>query len=216
MFPIKDENPTHKYPFVTVSLIVINTAMFLFTFLSGKYEFYLYNFGFISREPSFLTLFTSMFLHAGFLHLIGNMWYLWLFGDNTEEKLGHFKFLAFYLICGIVASLAEASVNPSSSIPCIGASGAIAGVLGAYMISFPNARIRTLVGFFPFWLIARIRSIYLLGFWFLYQLILGSFALSFYQEVVGGVAYMAHVGGFVYGMLIMLLIKLFRIHHKKA
>jgi hypothetical protein len=156
-----------------------------------------------------------MFLHAGFLHLIGNMWYLWLFGDNTEEKLGHFKFLAFYLICGITASLAEASISPSLSIPCIGASGAIAGVLGAYVISFPNARIRTLIGFFPFLWIVRIKSIYLLGFWFLYQLILGFFALSFHQKVTGGVAYMAHVGGFVIGMLIMLLIKLIRIHHKK-
>ncbi|HIH96323.1 MAG TPA: rhomboid family intramembrane serine protease [Thermoplasmata archaeon] len=216
MFPLRDENPTLEFPYITVSLIGINTVMFLFTLLSGRYEFYLYDFGFIPADPSFFTLLSSMFMHAGVLHLVGNMWYLWLFGDNTEERIGHFKFLLYYLGCGVVAALAEAAVNPYSTIPLVGASGAIAGVLGAYVIIFPNAKVKTLVGIFPFWWIARIKSVYLLGFWFVYQLILSFFVLATYQGVQGGVAYMAHVGGFAFGMLIMLLAKLIRIHHPRS
>ena len=157
----------------------------------------------LGLDPQWLTIFTSMFLHGGLLHLGGNMLYLWVFGNNIEEALGHFKFVIFYLLCGVIAALGHILVNVNSTIPTVGASGAIAAVLGAYLLLYPHARVRTLVILGFFWTAVRIPAIYMLGMWFLLQLIgLGGTG----GKLGGGVAYGAHVGGFVAGVAIIWLL----------
>jgi len=140
-----------------------------------------------------------MFMHANFLHLFGNCLYLWIFADNVEDRLGHLNFLIFYLLCGISATFVHTLFNLHSKIPTIGASGAIAGVLGAYFLMFPSARVLTLIPFFFFWEIVEIPAFFFLGFWFLYQFMLGVFSLS----ATGGIAFWAHIGGFVTGMFLL-------------
>jgi len=146
-------------------------------------------------------IFVSMFLHGGWLHLGGNMLYLWIFGDNIEDRLGHFRYLIFYLLCGIVATLAHAFFNPASRMPSIGASGAIAGVLGAYLLLFPRAQVTTLIPIFFFITIREIPAFIILGLWFVLQLFVGVASLGVAEGNAGGVAYFAHIGGFVFGLL---------------
>jgi membrane associated rhomboid family serine protease len=150
-------------------------------------------------------IFVSMFLHGGWLHLGGNMLYLWIFGDNIEDRLGHFRYLIFYLLCGIVATLAHAFFNPSSRMPSIGASGAIAGVLGAYILLFPRAQVTTLIPIFFFITIREIPAFIILGLWFVLQLFVGVASLGVAEGNAGGVAYFAHIGGFVAGMVLIAL-----------
>lgn len=149
-----------------------------------------------------LTIFISMFLHGGWLHLGGNMLYLWVFGDNVEDRLGHGRYLLFYFLCGIAATLSHAFVNPVSRVPAIGASGAIAGVLGAYILMFPRARVTTLIPIFIFITIRELPAIFLLGVWFVIQLFVGVASLG---AAEGGVAYFAHIGGFAFGMVLVVL-----------
>jgi len=210
MIPIHDDNPTRTVPFVTVTLIVLNVAVFLYEFsLPKQYaEAFIAAHGMIpdhiTREPSapiYATIFSSMFLHGGWLHLIGNMLYLWIFGNNIEDSVGHFKFIVFYLLAGIAASLTHVVVDPRSAIPAVGASGAISGVLGAYLLLFPRARVLTII---PLWIF--IRSIYLpawvlLLFWFGLQLFSGVASLGVGDQ--GGVAWWAHVGGFILGAVLV-------------
>jgi len=151
-----------------------------------------------------LTLVTSMFLHGGWLHLIGNMWYLWIFGDNVEDRLGHGRFLLFYLAAGVVASIIHAALQPGSPMPTVGASGAIAGVLGAYAFAFPRARVLTLVPIFFFIQIIAIPAMVLLGIWFAFQFIAGTMSFGVARGS-GGVAWWAHIAGFVFGFLVMML-----------
>lgn len=147
---------------------------------------------------------TSMFLHGGWLHVIGNMWYLWIFGDNIEDRLGHFAFLIFYLLCGIGAGIVHTILNSSSTVPSVGASGAIAGVLGAYLVSYPFARVLTLVPIFVFFQVIEIPAVIVLGFWFLMQFFYGTASLAATSvNQSGGVAWWAHVGGFVIGVLLI-------------
>jgi membrane associated rhomboid family serine protease len=153
-----------------------------------------------------LPFFTSMFLHGGWLHLIGNMWYLWIFGDNVEDRLGHFTFLIFYLLCGLGAGVVHTVLNYYSLVPSIGASGAIAGVLGAYVVSYPFARVLTLVPIFIFIQVIEIPALIVLGFWFVMQFLSGTASLASANAEAGGVAWWAHVGGFVIGMI---LVKMF-------
>lgn len=216
MIPLRDDNPRSSVPVLTVALIVVNVLVFLYQIsLSPRVgRLLVYQFGTIPSVvfgttslpaniaviPPMLTLFTSMFLHGGWLHLIGNMWYLWIFGDNVEDAMGHVRFLAFYIISGLFAALAHAFLNIGSDIPTLGASGAISGVLGAYVILFPRARVLVLIPLFWFyWRTFYIPAMFVLGFWFFLQVISGGLA----GNAAGGVAWSAHVGGFIAGMLLV-------------
>ena len=207
MIPLRDENPTYRIPFVNYALIAINIFMFLWQIgLGSENQNVFYSLalvpqavtsGFDLRDLS--SIFTSMFMHAGFAHIAGNMLYLWIFGDNVEDVLGHFRYLLFYLAGGFAASLTHILLYPSSTIPTVGASGAIAATLGAYLLLFPNRRVVTIIPFGFFLQVARIPALIVLGFWFLLQLFEGAVALGMAQ--LGGVAFWAHIGGFVFGML---------------
>jgi len=214
--PLKDDNPTNTFPFVTVGLIVANCFVFYhqLTLNLPASQRFIFQWGAIPYQivhgevlygpglfPPVLTLFSSMFLHGGFLHLIGNMLYLWIFGNNIEDTLGHFRFMIFYLLAGLGAALTQVFSDPQSTAPMIGASGAVAGVLGAYLLLFPHARILTLMFIFIFIRMIRIPALIVLGFWFLVQL------LSVTSGFETGVAFFAHIGGFVAGLI---LVKVFQ------
>lgn len=151
----------------------------------------------LSGDGSLSTVITSMFMHGGWLHLIGNMWFLWIFGDNVEDALGHTKFLLFYLVCGVAGALAQTIINPASIIPMVGASGAISGVMGAYLLLYPRARVKSFLFIIVFFTVLTVPAVILIGLWFLQQLLMGVGSIG---ESAGGVAYMAHVGGFVMGL----------------
>ena len=214
MIPYKDDNPTRTFPFVTIGLIGINSLIFLYeVLLRTRLQGFIFDLGMIPYEvthgvnlpvsPSFspyLTLLTSMFLHGGWLHLIGNMLYLWIFGDNVEDVLGHPRFFIFYIVCGLVAAGTHVLANPNSTVPTLGASGSIAGVLGAYFFLYPRARIYTLVPIFFYMQVIVLPAFIVLGFWFLIQILSGLFS---WRVNLGGVAWFAHIGGFVGGYLLM-------------
>lgn len=221
MIPIKDDNPTHHVPLVTIVLILVNVAVFVFQWILGDDpQAFAYRLGAIpweitrfrelspvpdayrSQFPNILTLFTSMFVHGGILHLLGNMLYLWIFGDNVEAIMGHGRFLFFYVTCGLVATLSHIVVEPSSMVPMVGASGAISGILGAYFLRFPRARVHVLFILFFFIRIARVSALFVLGFWFVMQLFNGFGTLGMEGQ---GVAWFAHIGGFVAGMVLVFL-----------
>ncbi|MCS7242723.1 MAG: rhomboid family intramembrane serine protease [Candidatus Caldatribacterium sp.] len=213
MIPIRDELPTRRFPIVTVLLILMNTIVFFYEVgLGPERELFFLQAGLVpalfwgkvhmlrnSPLPPLLTLITSMFLHGSFFHLLSNMWYLWIFGNNVEDFLGWWRFVLFYLGCGCIAGLSHALAFPTSLIPTVGASGAIAGVMGGYFLLFPGARIITLVfwGFFVQFL--RIPAVVFLGFWILLQIFYAMVSLGF--PGYGGVAWFAHVSGFVAGAL---------------
>jgi len=205
MFPLKDTQPSYGRPVVTITLIVVNVLIFLFEFSLGPralnvlVEYY----GLVPDHFRLSSVFTSMFLHAGWMHVLGNMWFLWIFGDNVEDLLGHAKFLLFYLLCGVAAALGQVMMNPYSTAPMVGASGAIAGVMGAYLIKFPRSRILTLVFIFFFVTTVEIPAPIMLAYWFVIQLFsgLGSIARTHLSE--GGVAFFAHVAGFIAGMVLV-------------
>lgn len=210
MIPFKDDNPTSTVPFVTGLLIVINIAVFilqLFSEQSGQEIVFAYgavpenimHFHSTQPIPALMTLFTSMFMHGGVLHLGGNMLYFWIFGDNVEDSLGHVRFLVFYLFCGIVSAYAHAVVDPASTVPMIGASGAISGLLGAYILLFPSARINTLVFLGFFVQVIKIPALIVIGFWAIIQVLSGFLSPGGLPH--GGVAWFAHVGGFLAGLL---------------
>lgn len=217
MFPIRDHNRSGTYPYVTVALIVVNSLTFLYEVSLGPgLERFLLRYGLVPilvsnfhriPEIGFLdvskTFVTSMFLHGGWFHIMGNMWYLWIFGDNVEDRLGHGRFLAFYLACGIVAGLVHFGLNPSSKLPTIGASGAVAGVLGAYFLCFPRARVDILIFVFIFIQIITVPAAFVLFFWFILQLFSGALSLGAGTDLSGGVAWWAHVGGFLCGVLLV-------------
>lgn len=208
MIPIRDENPTRRVPFVNYTLIALNILVFLWQISLGPYgEAALYRMALIPRNLTMgfdlgdiRAIFTSMFMHAGLAHLLGNMLYLWIFGDNVEDALGHVRYLFFYLAGGVAASLTHVLLYPTSTIPTVGASGAIAATLGAYLMLFPHRRVVTLIPFGFFIQIARIPAAFVLGMWFLLQLFEGTLALG--MPLLGGVAFWAHIGGFVFGMLV--------------
>jgi membrane associated rhomboid family serine protease len=204
MFPIRDTQPSYSKPIVTVLLIVINILIFLFEFSLDPYSqnALIFTYGLVPDHFRWMNVFTSMFMHGGWMHVLGNMWYLWIFGDNVEDRMGHVRFLVFYLLCGIVASLGQIVMNPQSTLPQIGASGAIAGVMGAYFVLYPQSRVLTLVTLIIIWEVIELPAIVLLGFWFLMQLVsAGSVAVTASTHGSGGVAFMAHVAGFVAGVI---------------
>lgn len=205
LFPYKDDNPRILVPYVTYVIISINVLIFVFQLNMGmvssaaEIEF-IYRFGFIPANFSIITVFTSMFLHGGISHIMGNMWFLWVFGDNVEGVLGHVKFAVFYIICGLAATMSQLFVDPSSTIPMVGASGAIAGVLGMYMIRFPHARVHVFAFIIIFFTTFRVPAMFVLGFWFFNQLTNGLGSLGF--DTTGGVAWFAHIGGFISGVML--------------
>jgi len=213
-FPYRDDNPRVLFPFVTYGIIIVSVGLFLiqFYFENNDPAFarnIVLTFGFVPAELNPLQIFSSMFLHGGFFHLIGNMWYLYLFGDNVEGILGHKKFLLFYLSCGVGAALLQFIINPMSTIPMIGASGAIAGILGAYMIRFPRARIHIFVFIIFFFKTIYVPAQIVLGIWFIAQLSNGFTSINL--GISGGVAWFAHIGGFVIGILTLKFFQQFRI-----
>jgi membrane associated rhomboid family serine protease len=213
-FPYKDDNPRVLFPFVTFGIITLNVLIFLGQFwISGNDpgigKSLVYMFGFVPAEFNPLTIFTSMFMHGGFAHIIGNMWFLYIFGDNVESILGHVKYFIFYLACGIGAALAQFFVEPASQVPMIGASGAVAGVLGAYMIRFPKARVHVLAVIIIFITTFVVPAQIVLGLWFLMQLSGGLGSLG--VDTTGGVAWFAHIGGFLIGVTSLKYFQNFRI-----
>ena len=203
MITLRDVIPSRTTPYVTITLIVINVLVFAYEFTLDEprlEEFILY-FGLVPAAFSWVALLTSMFVHGGVLHAGGNMLYLWIFGDNVEDRMGHGRFLVFYLLCGAAAALAQTAVRPDSTIAMVGASGAIAGVMGAYFVLYPHSRIVTLVPLFVFIQIMEVPAILFLGFWFLLQFLsgVGSIAATA-GEPAGGIAFWAHIAGFVAGI----------------
>src|SRR6266481_7736265 len=204
MIPLRDIIPSRTTPYVTVSIIVLNAAAWFFelSLPSDALPSFLQAYGVVPARFRVPTLFTSMFLHGSWSHVIGNMWYLWIFGDNVEDRVGHGRFIVFYLLCGIAAGLGQIAMDPSSTLPTIGASGAIAGVMGAYFVLYPNSRVLTLVFIFFYVEIFELPAIVLLGFWFLIQLFsAGAIAVTASSHGSGGVAFVAHVAGFIFGMI---------------
>lgn len=213
MIPLNDDNPTEITPLVTVALIAACVLIFLYqvSLSPDPGELFVSRYGAIpaaifghaalspkaSVLPAFATLFTSMFLHGGWMHLVGNMLYLWIFGNNIEDVMGHVRFVIFYLTCGVLAALSHALIDPASTVPMVGASGAISGVLGAYIVLFPRAQVLVLLPLGVFTRLMYIPAGFVLGLWFVMQLLSGGLSLG---REGGGVAFFAHVGGFVAGM----------------
>jgi membrane associated rhomboid family serine protease len=233
MFPIEDDNPTRLTPYITYGLVIVNIAIFIYelTLSERGLTRFFYHWAVVPLQftgvlmgnpypvipggepPEWLTLITSQFLHGGLMHLVGNMLFLWIFGNNVEDKLGHLRFLLFYLTCGTLAGATQWFFSQTSQIPSLGASGAIAGVMGAYIIRFPQVNVRTVIplGIFPF--VVNIPAFYYLGIWFLQQALYGFATLSTRTNVgmeSGGIAYWAHAGGFVFGAILAPFLGLFR------
>ena len=203
MIPLRDVIPSRTTPYTTIALIVLNSLVFLFQLsLGDQVNDFILAFGLVPAAFSWVNVFTSMFLHGSLLHVGGNMLYLWIFGDNVEDRMGHGRFLSFYLLCGIAAALAQSIINPDSIVPMVGASGAIAGVMGAYFVLYPHSRIVTLVPLIIFFQVMEVPAIFFLGIWFVMQFIsgVGSIATAVSGEPGGGVAFWAHVAGFVAGV----------------
>ena len=208
MIPLRDSQRSYSTPYVTILLIVCNVLVFLFTVSLDPYSRndFLTVYGMVPTRLRWDTLLTSMFLHGGWLHVIGNMWFLWLFGDNVEDVLGHWVYLLFYVLCGVAAALTQLMLSPDSRVPTVGASGAIAGVMGAYLVKFPHARIVTLVFLFVFVTTVEVPAALMLAFWFVMQLFSGVGTIGHSQISQGGVAWFAHVGGFLAGVLLILIL----------
>ncbi len=223
MIPLRDDQPRFSTPYINYFLVALNTIVFLFELSvgaqsRGALNGLIYEFGIVPDHftaaltgpqhfqlaGAFLSILTSMFLHGSWLHIIGNMWVLWIFGDNIEDYLGHFSYLLFYLICGFTAAITHIAMNPGSDVPTVGASGAIAGIMGGYFLLFPKARVLTLVPlivFFTFWWLP---AWIVLGYWFLLQFLSGTAtSIAYSSSSGGGVAFWAHVGGFVTGLILI-------------
>lgn len=209
MFPLKDTQRSYTRPVVTMAIIAINLLVFLFEFSLSDYErnAFIEIFGLVPDRLHLSAVVTSMFLHGSWMHVLGNMWFLWIFGDNVEDTLGHGRYLIFYLLCGIAAAVTHIIFNPNSTLPTVGASGAVAGIMGAYIVRFPHSRILTLVFIFFFITTFEVPASIMLAYWFLIQVFsgLGSIARTNLSAEGGGVAWFAHVGGFIAGAVLIKL-----------
>jgi membrane associated rhomboid family serine protease len=217
LIPIKDINPTERFAIVTLIITVLNIAVFLYELVLGPQagEIFVDSFALIPKRlfsrvpeashavPAVAALFTSMFLHGGFLHIAGNMLYLWIFGNNVEDSMGRIRFIVFYFLCGIIAAYTHAIANAASMVPMIGASGAISGVLGAYLVLYPRARVLTLIVFGLYIRTVEVPAMFVLGFWFVFQFLNAFLSAS----TGGGVAWYAHIGGFLAGILLIGIFK---------
>jgi membrane associated rhomboid family serine protease len=209
MIPIRDVIPSRTTPGVTITLIALNVVVFLFQLLLSEraMEAFIFAFGVVPAQLSILSIFTSMFVHGGLAHLAGNMLFLWIFGDNVEDRLGHGRFIVFYLLCGVAAALAQVTLNPESLVPMVGASGAIAGVMGAYLVLYPRSRVLMLFPFPVF--LFELPAIAFLGVWFFAQFLNGVNQLPIFEQdaISGGVAFWAHVMGFIAGVFLVVLMR---------
>jgi membrane associated rhomboid family serine protease len=210
LIPYKDDNPTHRFPYVTIGIIISNILIFLLeiiyppgmektVYAYGAVPQYILTFEKFQPIHPALTVFTAMFMHGGVFHLGGNMLYLWIFGNNIEDKLGHLRFIIFYIFCGITAAYSHALIDPHSLTPMIGASGAISGILGAYLLLFPRAGVYTLIFLGFFVQVVKIPALIVIGFWAIVQFINGLVSTGLVKQ--GGVAWFAHIGGFLIGLL---------------
>jgi len=218
MIPLRDSIRAHRFPAVTIGLIAANVAVFLYQYLllPESAQRIIFQYGLIPREltsgvpvvphpfPAEVTLFTSMFVHGGFFHVAGNMLYLWIFGNNVEDAMGHARFILFYLLSGLAAAFTQVMAGPSSAIPMVGASGAVSGILGAYLLLYPHARVLTLITLGWFWRLVEIPALVVLGFWIVVQVVNGLITFNFQG---GGVAWFAHIGGFAAGAALILFFK---------
>jgi membrane associated rhomboid family serine protease len=209
MIPLRDVIPSRTVPFLTVSIIVINALAWFYEVSLPREDLqvFLRQYGVVPAYFAPATLISSMFLHGSWSHVLGNMWYLWIFGDNVEDRMGHFRFLIFYLLCGIVAALGQIFMDPTSTLPTIGASGAIAGVMGAYFVLYPQSRVLTLIPLIIIWEVVELPAIFLLGFWFLMQLFSAGAIAATANTQGGGVAFAAHVAGFLTGLVGVFIFK---------
>lgn len=216
MIPLRDTVQSFRFPAVTVGIICVNVFVFLVELSLGPMglERLFFSWGIVPLrfthprlEANYLTLLSSMFLHGGWMHIIGNMWSLWIFGDNVEDRMGRAGFLCFYLLSGLAAGTVHILTNMDSRVPTVGASGAIAGVMGAYLLLFPHSTVVTLVPIFFFMHVIEVPAILFLGFWFLTQLFSGTLSLAAAGTQAGGVAWWAHIGGFAVGFLWSLLLR---------
>jgi rhomboid family protein len=205
MFPLRDTQPSYTRPLVTILIIVLNAVVFLHEISLDEYSrnYFIMHYGLVPARFHFSAIFSSMFLHGGWMHIIGNMWFLWIFGDNVEDAFGHFKYLVFYLLCGIAAAMTQVAFSGGSRIPMVGASGAIAGVMGAYLIKYPRSRIVTLVFIFIFFTTIEVPAGLMLAYWFFIQFFSGVGTIGYSHVSQGGTAFFAHVGGFVTGMILV-------------
>jgi len=213
MIPLRVDNPSGRFPFVTSLIILLNSAVFIYQFSLGQGEQdFIWKYAVVARtlttfipaHPASilfppLTLITSQFLHGGLIHILFNMLFLWVFGDNIEARLGFIKFVMFYLVCGIASGIIQVITFPNAALPLIGASGAIAGVMGAYFLKFPRTGVQTLIIIFFFIRVVRIPAIVFLGIWLIFQIVAGAPSLGIDD---GGIAYFAHIGGFFCGMIL--------------
>lgn len=220
MIPLRDNIPSRSWPLVNISIILLNVLVFIYELSLGPYiEKFISYYGFTPAVYQYLSevapaniplrvypIFTSMFMHGGWVHLISNMWILWIFGDNVEDRMGGLRYILFYLFCGIAAALTQFWVDPNARVPMVGASGAIAGVMGAYFFLYPHARILTLIPIFFFFQIIEIPAFFFLAFWFIMQFFSGSLAITTHA-MAGGVAWFAHIGGFITGAALIWLFK---------
>ena len=217
MFPLKDDVPARRFPAVNLWIIIVNVLVFLYQLsLGAAMEEFILTYGFIparllgplpagmAEGPPLLPVFTSMFLHGNLLHIVSNMWMLWIFGDNVEDRMGHGRYLLFYLLCGVAALILQTWSAPAAQSPMIGASGAIAGVLGAYFLLFPGARILTFVPVFILFYLLEVPAVFFIGFWFVLQFLQGTAQYAATRGALeGGVAFWAHVGGFLAGLVLV-------------
>ncbi len=218
MFPLRDNIPSRSICIITILLIILNLYIYyqeillsdaLLTKIIKRYGLIPARLTAITAQGSldfspYVTLISNLFLHGGWMHVLGNMWYMWVFADNVEDWLGHFRFIIFYLACGVIANITHIVLDPSSTIPTIGASGAVSGILGAYLVLYPKAKVKTLVPIFVFLSIFEIPAVIFLGLWFIFQLFSGTAAL---HSSGSNIAWWAHIGGFIGGMI---LIRFFR------
>jgi membrane associated rhomboid family serine protease len=208
MIPLRDTQRSNSAPVVTVLIIVANAVAFFYELSLDPWSrnHLIMVYGLVPDRLHLVSLFSSMFLHGGWLHIIGNMWFLWIFGDNVEDVLGHLQYLLFYLLCGLAAAATQILTSPDSAVPTIGASGAIAGVMGAYIVKFPHSRILTLVFILIFFTTVEVPAALFLGYWFILQLFSGVGTVADAHQSGGGIAWFAHVGGFLAGIILIKLL----------
>lgn len=202
MFPLRDSQQSERPPFVTSVIILLNVVAFFYQLSLSEFELtnFMMRYGTVPARFAWDTLFSSMFLHGGWMHLIGNMWFLWVFGDNIEDILGHASYLLFYLLCGLAGGIGHVLLNSNSVVPAIGASGAISGVMGAYLMKFPASRVTTLVFFI---MTVEVPALLIIGWWFVTQLFSGLGSLASANPQGGGTAWFAHIGGFIAGCILI-------------
>ncbi|HEX2311880.1 MAG TPA: rhomboid family intramembrane serine protease [Vicinamibacterales bacterium] len=211
MIPLRDVIPSRTSPALVVTIIALNALAFLYelTLTDRQLALFVREYGVVPIDLSFESVFTSMFLHGGWMHFLGNMLFLWIFGDNVEDRMGHGRFLVFYPLCGAIAAFAHVLSEPSSAVPTIGASGAVAGVMGAYFVLYPHSRILTLLPILIFWQIIEVPAVVFLGLWFLLQLFSGvdTMLMAAQGAPAGGIAFWAHVAGFAAGVVLVFVFR---------